>query len=67
MAKNKRKPAELYKVRSKINSDTYYTSVDYPTKIIDGQTFMAVKLAPSDSTLKYMLKENMVKVVNDKM
>lgn len=67
MAKIKRKPAELYKVRSIVNSGIYYTSTDFPTKIIDGKTFMAVKLAPSDSTLKYMLKENMVKVVNDKL
>lgn len=65
MSKIKRKPAPLYKVRSKINSDAYYSSADFPTKIIDGKTFVGVKKSPSDSTLKYMLKENLVKVVSE--
>lgn len=65
MSKFKKKAAPLFKVRSKINSDVYYSSQDFPSRIIDGKTFMGVKKTPSDSVLHYMLKENMVKVLGE--
>lgn len=55
----------LYKVRSKVNSDTYYTSKDFPEKIIEGKSFIGVKKTPADKTLHYMLKQNMVRVSNE--
>jgi hypothetical protein len=64
MSKNKGTPV-LVKVKSKVNSDSYYTSKDFPEKIIDGKAFIAVKKSPSDKILHYMLKENMVKCKSD--
>jgi len=55
----------LYKVKSKVNSDTYYTSKDFPEKIIEGKSFIGVKKTPTDKTLHYMLKQNMVRVSNE--
>ncbi len=54
----------IYKVKSKFNSDSYYTSKDFPEKIIDGKTFIAVKKNPSDREIFYMLKE-MLEIVVD--
>lgn len=65
MAKKKKVLSPLYKVASKINSDMYYTSVDFPSKVIDGKVFMGVKKYPSDKTLNYVLKENFVKYSNE--
>lgn len=65
MAKQKKFRAPLVKVKSKINSDVYYTSKDFPEKVIDGKKFMGVKKSPSDSSLHFMLKENMVFVSNE--
>jgi hypothetical protein len=61
----KKSPAPLYKVKSKINSDTYYSSMDFPEKIIDGKRFIGVKKTPSDNNLNYILKENVVKCSNE--
>lgn len=55
-------PAPLIKIKSKINSDYYFTSKDFPEKIIDGKVFIGVKKSPSDKTLNFMLKENVEKV-----
>ena len=55
----------LYKIRSKVNSDMFYTSKDFPEKVIEGKTFIGVKKTPTDKTLHYMLKQNMVKVSNE--
>ena len=64
--KTKHKPqTPLVKIRSKINSDTYYTSKDFPNKVIDGKVFIGVKVTPSDKNLRYMLKENVVKCSNE--
>jgi len=52
-------------VKSKVNSDTYYTSKDFPEKIIEGKSFIGVKKTPTDKTLHYMLKQNMVRVSNE--
>lgn len=65
MAKKKGLTSPLVKVKSKINSDLYYTSKDFPEKVIEGKTFMAVKKTPTDRTLCYMLKENMSFVSNE--
>ena len=65
MKRNKRKPSPLFKIRSKINSDFYYTSEDFPNKVIDNKVFIGVKKSPSDSTLNYVLKENFVKCKNE--
>lgn len=59
--RKKRVASPLYKVRSKINSDCYYTSEDFPNKVIDNKVFIGVKKSPSDQTLNYVLKENFVK------
>ena len=61
MPKIKKERAPLYKVKSKFNSDTYYTSEDFPEKIIDGKKFIGVKKTPSDNRVNYILKENFVK------
>ena len=65
MPKQKKPRAPLVKIKSKINSDTYYTSEDFPNKIIDGKKFIGVKKYPSDNVLHYMLAENMAKVSNE--
>lgn len=65
MPKVKKIPAPLVKVKSKINSDYYYTSKDFPEKVIDGKVFIGVKKSPSDKTLRYMLKEMMSKISNE--
>jgi len=43
----------------------YYTSKDFPEKVIDGKVFIGVKKLPSDKTLHYMLKEMMSKISNE--
>lgn len=53
----------LYKVKSIINSDIYFSSEDFPKKIIDDKVFIGVKKSPSDKTLHYMLKDNVKKIV----
>ena len=65
MAK-KKFSAPLLKVKSKINSDFYYTSKDFPEKTIEGKTFIGVKKNPFDQNVHYMLKENMVFVIDEK-
>lgn len=66
MSKQKIKTfSPLIKVRSKINTeDVYYTSKDFPEKIIDGKKFIGVKRIPSDKVIRYMAKENMNYVSN---
>lgn len=61
MSKLKKKPSPLFKIKSKVNSDIYYTSSDFPEKIIDDKVFVGVKKTPTDRTLHYMLKQNMEK------
>nr|QMP82904.1 MAG: hypothetical protein [Caudoviricetes sp.] len=61
MKENSRSP--LFKVKSIINSDIYFSSEDFPKKIIDDKVFIGVKKSPSDKTLHYMLKDNIKKVV----
>ena len=61
MKGNARSP--LFKVKSLINSDVYFSSEDFPKKIIDDKVFIGVKKSPSDKTLHYMLKDNIKKVV----
>jgi hypothetical protein len=65
MPKIKKTPYTLFRVKSKVNSDFYYTSKDFPEKVIDGKVFIGVKKTPTDKTLHYMLKENMEKVRNN--
>jgi hypothetical protein len=65
MAKQRRNTSPLFKVKSIINSDFYYSSKDFPEKIIDGKTFIGVKKTPTDKTLHYMLKSNMKKWSNE--
>lgn len=65
MKKQNKVRAPLVKVKSKINSDVYYTSKDFPEKVIDGKKFIGVKKTPSDSSLNFMLKENVVYVSNE--
>lgn len=65
MAKIKKVSAPLYKIKSVFNSDMYYTSTDFPNKVIDGKTFIGVKKYPSDRTLNYVLKENFKKWSNE--
>lgn len=55
----------LYKVKSMYNDDTYYTAKEFPEKHIDGQVFKGVKKTPSDKTLHYMLKSNLVVISNE--
>ncbi len=52
----------LKKVRSKTNSDVYYTYSNWETKEIEGVTFIpVVKQMPSDKTQVtfYMRKDNL--------
>lgn len=65
MSKIRKIPSPLVKVKSKINSDYYYTSKDFPEKVIDGKVFIGVKKSPSDKSLHYMLKEMMSKISNE--
>jgi len=54
--------AILKKVRSKTNSDVYYTYSNWATKEIDGITFIpVVKSMPSGETqiIHYMRKDNL--------
>ncbi len=55
----KKSSAPLYRVRSKINQDIYFTSKDMPTKEIDGHTFIGVKKREKDKSIFFMKKENM--------
>lgn len=63
MPKIKKSPAPLYKIKSKVNSDVYYTSIDFPQKDIDGKTFIGVKKTPTDKTLHFIVKDMVSKVV----
>ncbi len=54
----------LFVVKSIVNSDIYYSSKDFPEKIIDGKVFIGVKKSPTDKSLFYMLKQNMEKCSN---
>lgn len=66
MAKKRTKPIPiLYKVKSIYNNDTYYTSKEFPEKSINGEVFKGVKKSPSDNTLHFMLKSNLVIVSNE--
>lgn len=65
MSKIKKPSAPLVKIRSKINSDVYYTSADFPKKTIDGKDFIAVKKTPADRTLHYVMKDMVIKVSNE--
>lgn len=65
MTKIRKTPSPLIRIKSKVNSDSYYTSKDFPEKVIDGKVFIGVKKTPTDKTLHYMLKENMEKVPNN--
>lgn len=65
MKRTKQIPAPLYKIKSKINSDIYYTSASFPNKVIDGEVFIGIKKTPSDKTLNYILKENVTKLSNE--
>lgn len=65
MPKRSRGSSSLYKIRSKVNSDLYYSSTDFPEKVIDGKVFIGIKKTPSDKTLFYMLKENVERCLND--
>jgi hypothetical protein len=65
MVKKLQERSPLFKVKSIINSDLYYSSKDFPERIIDGQVFMGVKKSPSDKMLHYMLKSNMKKYSNE--
>lgn len=65
MPKLKKPASPLFKVKSKVNSEIFYSSKDFPDKTIENKTFMGVKKTPTDKTLHYMLKENMVKVSNE--
>lgn len=65
MAKIRKHASPLFKVRSKVNSEVFYSSVDFPDKVIENKTFMGVKKTPTDKTLHYMLKQNMVRVSNE--
>lgn len=56
---SKKKASPLYKVRSKINQDIYFTSKDMPVKEIDGQIFIGVKKREKDDSIFFMKKENM--------
>jgi len=63
MSKIKKRPAPLYKIKSKVNSDVYYTSSDFPQKTIDGKVFIGVKKTPTDRTLHYIVKDMVSRVV----
>ena len=65
MSKIKKDRAPLIKVKSKVNSDVYYTSSDFPQKDIDGKKFIGVKKTPTDKTLHYIVKDMVVKVSNE--
>jgi hypothetical protein len=65
MSKVKKDRAPLIKVRSKVNSDVYYTSSDFPQKDIEGKKFIGVKKTPTDKTLHYIVKDMVVKISNE--
>lgn len=65
MLKKSKVNSPLFKIKSKFNSDTYYTSKDFPEKIIDGITFVGAKRSPSDKRLHFIMKDMFVKVSNE--
>ena len=65
MSKYKKVRSPLIKVRSKVNSDIYYTSSDFPHKCIEGKKFIGVKKTPTDKNLHYVLADMIVKVSNE--
>lgn len=65
MLKPSKVNAPLVKIRSKFNSDTYYTSKDFPEKIIDGIIFVGAKKSPSDKKMHFIMKDMFVKVSNE--
>ena len=52
----------LIRVRNNITQDTFITSPQWPTKEIDGVTFLAIKMNEKDPYVKWMRKDNLVKV-----
>lgn len=63
MRKNTSMP--LIRVRSKINNVIYYTSKDFPSKIIDGTDFIGVKKSEKDNQIFFMKKDSMEIVSNE--
>lgn len=51
---------QFIKVKSKFNSDEYYTSPSFPTKEIDGAIFIGVVKSPKDTNILYMKKDNIM-------
>lgn len=54
--------SNLIKVKNRFNQDIMYTSPDWPTKEIDGVTFLAVKFRTNDTFPKLMRKDSFEKV-----
>jgi hypothetical protein len=52
----------LIKVKNRLNQDIMYTSPDWPTKEIDGVTFLAVKFRANDTFPKLMRKDSFEKI-----
>lgn len=61
----KKTSTPLVKVRSKINNVVYYTSKDFPSKIIDGNDFIGVKKSEKDNQIFYMKKDSMEIISNE--
>ena len=63
MKNNRKPPGKLRKVRSKTNTDIYYTFENWDPQEIEGITFIpVVKDVPNDLKLQqifYMRKENL--------
>lgn len=55
----KKQSIHLKKVKSLFNGDLYFTSENFPSKIIDGKEFIGVKKNATDKTIHYMMKENL--------
>lgn len=65
--KKSKKPETLILMRNKLNQDTMYTSPSWPSKEIDGVQFIAIKFSPEDQFAKWMRKDNLEKVKNEKV
>jgi hypothetical protein len=63
MRKNTSSP--LIRVRSKVNNVIYYTSKDFPSKIIDGNDFIGVKKSEKDKQIFFMKKDSMELISNE--
>lgn len=55
------KKNSLYKIRSKISHDVFYTSEKFPMKEIDGQIFIGVIKSKDDKNIFYMKKDGIEK------